>query len=157
NGAWWFAREGARAVPPWHHARALVGATAACLIATCLTPFGLRGAAFPSLLLGRLLPTDDNVFSRSVAENVPPFVLERWSGGEFWHLKWFIALFAVTTLLAGRRLLLSHALLLVGFLGLALLANRNVLLFYWMAAPLAAFHAAPRLRVAAARFRAPGI
>ena len=156
SGARWFAREGARSARPWQHARALVGATAACLVATCLTPFGLRGAAFPSLLLGRLLPTDHNVFSRSVAENVPPFVLERWSGGEFWHLKWFIFLFAATTLLAGRRLLLSHALLLVGFLGLALLANRNVLLFYWMAAPLAALHAAPRLRVAAARFRTSG-
>jgi hypothetical protein len=157
NGAWWFASEGARGVPVWQHARALVGATAACLLATCLTPFGLRGAAFPSLLLGRLLPTADNVFSRSVAENVPPFVLERWYGGEFWHLKWFIALFAVTTLLAGRRLLLSHTLLLGGFLGLALLANRNVLLLYWMAAPLAAIHAAPRLRAFAGRFRAPGI
>jgi hypothetical protein len=157
GGAWWFAREGARAVPAWQHARALIGVTAACLVATCLTPFALRGAALPSLLLGRLLPTDDNVFSRNVAENVPPFVLEGWSGGEFWHLKWFIALFAVTTLLAGRRLRLSHALLLVGFLGLALVANRNMLLFYWMAAPLAALHAAPRLRVAAARFRTSGM
>jgi hypothetical protein len=156
NGAWWFPREGARSISPWRHARALGAATAACLVATCLTPFGFRGAAFPSLLFGRLLPTEHNVFSRSVAENVPPFVLERWSGGEFWHLKWFLLLFAVTTLLAGRRLLLSHLLLLAGFLGLALLANRNVLLLYWMAAPIAALQAAPRLRVAIARFRASG-
>jgi len=151
--AWWFAREQAPNISPWRHAGALAGATVACLLATCLTPFGLRGAAFPSLLLGRLLPSEHNVFSRSVAENVPPFVLERWSGGEFWHLKWFLLLFAFTTLLAGRRLLLSHALVLVGFVGLALLANRNVLLLYWMAAPIAALHAAPRLRVLAARVR----
>jgi hypothetical protein len=156
DGVWWFAREAPRGSQPWRHARVLVTATAACLAATCLTPFGLRGAAFPSLLLGRLLPTEHNVFSRSVAENVPPFVLERWSGGEFWHLKWFLLLFGVTTLLAGRRLLFSHLLLLAGFAGLALLANRNVLLLYWMAAPIAALYAAPRLRVAAARFRSSG-
>jgi hypothetical protein len=65
-------------------------------------------------------------------------------------------LFALTALLAGRRLLLSHVLLLAGFLGLALMANRNVLLFYWLAAPIGALQAAPRLRVLFVRFRRSG-
>src|SRR5205085_5446922 len=41
---------------------------------------------------------------------------------------------------------LSHALLLLGFAGLALMSNRNVLLLYWVGAPVFAIHVAPALR-----------
>ena len=58
-------------------------------------PFGLLGLALPAKLLGRLVPGSHNVYAHSVAENVPPFLLERWSHGEFWHLKWFLGLLAV--------------------------------------------------------------
>jgi hypothetical protein len=57
-----------------------------------------------------------------------------------------LALLALSVLLAGRRLLLSHAVLLLGFAGLALMSNRNVLLLYWMGAPLVATYLAPPLR-----------
>jgi hypothetical protein len=48
--------------------------------------------------------------------------------------------------LRARRLPLSHLLITAGFVGLALLGNRNVLLLYFIAAPLCALHLSPSLR-----------
>lgn len=157
--AWLFAAEGNGAVPsPATRARSLLATFGACLLATCATPFGLRGAALPAVLLGRLLPGQQQVFAQQVAENLPPFELERVSGGEFWHFKWSLALLALSVLAAGRRLRLSHALLLLGFVGLALLTNRNVLLLYWVGAPIFAVNLAPTLRrLVTSRFRRPGL
>jgi hypothetical protein len=141
---WPFEREagsGALQRFPW-----LVLAVAACAAASLATPFGWRGAALSMALFERIVPGQQNVYSQSIAENVPPFLLERWSGGEFWHLAWAFALLGVALLAGGRRLRLSHALLLLGFGGLGLLANRNVLLFYWIAAPIAALHLAGAAR-----------
>lgn len=149
--AWPFAREGrGQGLADWARTRQLLVTLACCLVAMCVTPFGLRGAALPGILLGRLLPGDGQIFAQQVAENVPPFELERLSGGEFWHFKWCLVLLGLSVLLAGRRLLLSHALLLLGFGGLAVLSNRNVLLLYWVGAPLFAFNLAPALRRLAA-------
>jgi hypothetical protein len=156
--AWPFAREQRAAPRPWMRARGLVAATTGCLVALCATPFGLRGATLPAVLLGRLLPGEHQVFAQQVAENLPPFELERLSGGEFWHFKWSLLLLAVSVVAAGRRLRLSHALLLLGFGGLALMSNRNVLLFYWVGAPICAINVAPVLRrLAASTFRGPGL
>ena len=155
--AWPFAPEASKTLTPWIRARGLVAATTACLLALCATPFGLRGATLPAVLLGRLLPGDHQVFAQQVAENLPPFELERLSGGEFWHFKWSLLLLAASVAVAGRRLRLSHALLLLGFGGLALMSNRNVLLFYWVGAPICAINVAPALRrLAVSRFRASG-
>jgi hypothetical protein len=145
--SWWpFAREaGSDAARRFQR---LMLAGAACAAASLATPFGWRGVALSTALFERLVPGQENVYAHSVAENVPPFLFERWSGGELWHLEWAFALLGVALLAAGRRLRLSHALSILGFGGLALLANRNVLLFYWIAAPIAALH----LGVAARRF-----
>ncbi|MEO6603649.1 MAG: hypothetical protein ABIQ16_27445 [Polyangiaceae bacterium] len=124
----------------------LVGCAAAC----CLTPFGLAGVTLPAKLLARLVPGGENVFARSVAENVPPYLLEHWSG-EFWHLKWCFALLAVAVWSGGRRVQLAHVLLLGGLSTLALMSNRNVLLLYWLGAPIAAFYLAPVIRVVVSR------
>ncbi len=150
--AWPFAREGSGVLLPWRRARLLLAALGGCILATFVSPFGWRGATLPALLLGRLLPGEHNVFSHQVVENLPPFVLERMSG-EFWHFKWFLMLFALAALFGGRRLLLSHALVLLGFAGLALISNRNALLLYWIGAPIAAINLAPRLRHFLARQR----
>jgi tetratricopeptide (TPR) repeat protein len=128
-----------------------------CLAGSCATPFGLRALALPVELLTRLVPNQGNPFAL-VAENVPPFLLERSSPAEFWHLKWFIGLVALSFLASARRTLLSHLVLVLGFTGLALMANRNVLLFYWMATPIAAMNAAPLVRrtlLSLRRYRAP--
>jgi hypothetical protein len=135
---WPFAREprsGAARRFSW-----LVLAVAACAAASLATPFGWRGVALSTALFERIVPGQHNVYAQSVAENVPPFLFERGSGGELWHLEWAFALLGLALLAGGQRLRLSHALLLLGFGGLGLLANRNVLLFYWVAAPIAALH-----------------
>jgi tetratricopeptide (TPR) repeat protein len=156
--AWPFAREERGTTAPWTRARVLAAATTGCLLALCVTPFGLRGAALPAILLGRLLPGEHQLFAQQVAENLPPFELERLSGGEFWHFKWSLLLIAVSVVAAGRHLRLSHALLLLGFGALALMSNRNVLLLYWVGAPICAINLAPALwRVAVSRFRMPGL
>jgi hypothetical protein len=141
---WPFARE-ARASSE-RRVKQLALAFAACVAALAVTPFGASGLWLPATLFGRLVPGEHNVYAHTVAENVPPFLLERWSGGEFWHLKWFFAILAVSLVVGGRRLRLSHALLLSGFAVLALLSNRNVLLLYWVATPIAALHFAPAAR-----------
>ena len=142
---WPFAREASPGVDEARHFRVLAATSVGCFVAAAATPFGFGGALLPTRLLARLLPGASNVFAHSVAENVPPFVLERWSG-EFWHLKWAFAVLALAVLAGGRSVRFSHALVLSAFAVLALMSNRNVLLFYWLAAPIAAMYAAPALR-----------
>jgi hypothetical protein len=151
--SWPFAREasssGARRV------KQLSLALAACIAALAVTPFGAAGLWLPATLFGRLVPGEHNVYAHTVAENVPPFLLEQWSG-EFWHLKWFFALLGVSLVAGGRRLRLSQALLLGGFTVLGLLGNRNVLLLYWVATPIAAVQLAPAARRLSRALRAHG-
>lgn len=118
--------------------RALAVTFALCILASFVTPFGLDGARLPLRLFMRLVPGAGNVFSAGVAENVPPFILERTAPGEVSHFRWVLVGLAAMLVLARPRLPLPHALLLAAFAGLALLANRNVLLFYWVAAPILA-------------------
>jgi hypothetical protein len=109
-----------------------------CLVAGLVTPYGLAGARLPLRLFLRLVPGTANVFSAAVAENVPPFLLERTAPeqvGPFW---WVLGGMALTLVLARSRLRLAHGLVLAAFAGLALMANRNVLLLYWVAAPILA-------------------
>lgn len=128
---------------PW---RPLLLAALGCIVASFFTPFGWRGLSLSGALFERLLPGEHNVYAHTIAENVPSFLLERTSGGELWHLKWYCLALGLALLAGGRRLRLGHALLLGGFGALALLSNRNVLLFYWVSAPIAAVQLAPALR-----------
>lgn len=138
--AWPFGPEGTRRshASAWQRTRALSLTLLGCSGALWVTPFGVEGAALPAKLLARLLPGEDAVFARQVAENQSPFVLEGVTGGEMWHFKWALLALGVSVLLAGRRLRLSHALILLGLGALAVLSNRNVLLFYWLGAPILA-------------------
>jgi hypothetical protein len=150
---WPFAREARAGADRRFHW--LMLALAACGAASLATPFGWRGVALSTTLFERIMPGQHNVYAQSVAENVPPFLFERWSGGELWHLECAFALLGLALLAGGQRLHLSHALLLLGFGGLALIANRNVLLFYWVAAPIAALHLAGGARRLARRVGSP--
>jgi tetratricopeptide (TPR) repeat protein len=141
--------------PLWRPFRALSLTLVGCLLGMVCTPFGLRGLALPARLAERLIPGAHNVYAYSIAENVPPFVLERWSG-EFWHLKWFFAALALALLCGARRLRPSHLLLVGEFSVLAVLSNRNVLLLYWIATPIAALYLAPVLRAWFSRYRSYG-
>jgi tetratricopeptide (TPR) repeat protein len=139
-----FARESLRRRR--EHLGVLLVVLAVTLLAACATPYGLHGLGLPLALFSRLLPHAANPY-QAVAENVPPWLQEQ-SSGQFWQLRWLLVLLAGACAIAARRrrLLLSHALLLAGFLGLALLSNRNQLLLYVMASPVVALqlHAALR-------------
>ena len=124
------------------HCRALSLTWLLCLLGSLATPYGWRAVALPIELLLRLTPRADNPY-QSVAENLPPFLLARFSPEQFWHLPWFLGLLALSFVLAKRRSRLSHLLVLAGCLGLGLISNRNVLLLYWMATPIAALQLAP--------------
>jgi tetratricopeptide (TPR) repeat protein len=140
-----FAREGGSREKALRRAKELGVATALSLVASFVTPFGGAALALPMRLLARITPGHANVFSASVAENVPPFVLERSSPAEIWHFKWFLALLAVGLLLAARRLRLAHLFMLGGLVVLSLMGNRNVALLYWLAPAIVATALAPGL------------
>jgi hypothetical protein len=111
---------------------------ALCSLATLATPHGVQGLVLPVRLLARITPSHGNVFSSAVAENIPPFVLERTAPELVWHFRWVLGLLAAFFALLRPQFRLAHLAVLLAFLGLALLANRNLPLFYWVAAPLVA-------------------
>jgi hypothetical protein len=116
-----------------------------CVAGSLATPYGLRALRLPIALLLRLVPHAHNPY-QNVAENLPPFLLERFSAEQVWHLKWFLGLLALGVLCSAGRMLLSHLLMLLGMVGLALLSHRNVLLLYWLASPIVALQLAPAAR-----------
>jgi hypothetical protein len=116
----------------------LAATLALCLLAGLITPYGLAGARLPLRLFLRLVPGTANVFSAAVAENVPPFLLERTAPEQVGPFRWVLGGMGLTLVLARSRLRLAHGLILAAFAGLALMANRNVLLLYWVAAPILA-------------------
>jgi len=137
-----------------HRGRALAVTLALCIVACCATPYGLRSAWLPLELFGRLLPGHGNVYAANVVENAPP--LAHSMAAPVWHLKWFFAFLVVSFALAGRRVVLAHALLAAALVFLALLGNRNVLLLYWIATPIAVMNSwrgAQRLTALARRRR----
>ena len=142
---WPFASEEASSLRP------LAIALGLCVLASFVTPYGLDAVALPLRLLGRITQGRGNVFGSEVAENIPPFVLERTAPELVWHLKWVLALLAAVIALVRPRFHLAHLLAIAAFLGLALMANRNLPLFYWVAAPIAAIALAPGLRLLASR------
>jgi len=146
---WPFASEEASSIRP------IALALGLCVLASFVTPYGLDAVVLPLRLLGRITQGRGNVFGSEVAENIPPFVLERTAPELVWHFKWVLGCLAAAIALVRPRFHLAHLLAIVAFLGLALVANRNLPLFYWVAAPvvaiaiapgLLAWRAAPRLR-----------
>src|ERR1017187_6675406 len=137
---WPFAREEPSSVRP------LALLLALCVLASFVTPYGFDAARLPLRLLARITPGHANIFSTAVAENIPPFVLARTAPELVWHLKWVLLSLALSIALLRPRFNLAHLLAFVAFLALALMANRNLPIFYWMAAPLVAIALAPSLR-----------
>ncbi len=119
-------------------------ALAGCVLASFATPYGLDAVRLPARLLFRIDPTGDNVFSANIAENIPPFVLERTSPEMTGHLRGVLLGLAGALLIVRPRVVAAHALVLAGFTALALMANRNVPLLYWVLAPIGAITLAPR-------------
>jgi hypothetical protein len=93
--------------PPW---RPLALALLGCVAAAFASPFGAAAALLPWKLLLRITPAGANVFASEVAENIPPFVLERTAPEQIGHFKWYLAALALSFALARGRLLLSRLL-----------------------------------------------
>ncbi|MES1207328.1 MAG: hypothetical protein ABUS79_15430, partial [Pseudomonadota bacterium] len=141
------------ATPDRAVARPLALTLAACLVVSFATPYGLAAVSLPARLLGRITPRGTNIFSTAVAENIPPLVLGRTSPEMTAHLRAVLIVLAAALALVRPPLPLAHVLALTGFGVLALMANRNVLLFYWMLAPVAAIGLAPAAARRLARLR----
>jgi hypothetical protein len=140
-----FAPEAPAATDARRRARLLMTACGLCLAACVATPYGFTGATLPFRLLLRLAPTAENVYAANVVENVPPWVLARSAPGQLAPLLAFLMAAAAAVLFA-RRLRLAHVLVLVGLAALALAANRNVLLLYWLGTPIIVMVGTPALR-----------
>jgi len=142
---------GASPAPSSASWRALGWTLLLCALASLVTPYGVSAALLPAELLARILPHRGNLFSAAIAENVPPFVLERTAPEQAAYFKWTLLGLGAALALVRPRVYVAHALILLGFGALALMANRNVLLFYWVAAAIAAIALVP---AAADRWRA---
>jgi hypothetical protein len=140
-----FAAEQAPGVDGARAARALLGALALCVAACFATPYGVRAVVLPFSLLARFWPSPTNVYSTNVAENVPPWALDRAASASFGHVGLLLATIALA-LAAAPRLALSRLAIVGALATLALVGNRNVLLCAWLATPLAAVAVTPRLR-----------
>jgi hypothetical protein len=136
---WPFAREEPSSI------RLLVLMLALCVLASFATPYGIDGVLLPLRLLARITPASANIFSSAVAENIPPFVLRRTAPELVWHFAWVLVSLAVVLALLRPRFHLAHLLAFGAFLTLALMANRNMVLFYWIGAPLVAIALGPGL------------
>ena len=126
--------------------RPLALALALCLLAGLVTPYGLDAALLPLRLLRRITPGEANIFSTAVAENIPPFLLEHSAPELIGHFRWVLVGLAAAIAIVRPRLHVAHLFVLVAFVGLALMATRNVPLLYWVAAPVAAIALAPGMR-----------
>jgi tetratricopeptide (TPR) repeat protein len=141
-----FASESGSAERDQQRAQSLWWTAGLSLLASLATPYGIAALELPFRLLARLSPASTNAFSANIAENVSPFALGEDVAEQFFHVKWFLLLAAVSLLLPPRRFHASHVFLLLGFVSLALVANRNVLLLYWLGMPLLVLKLAPFLR-----------
>jgi hypothetical protein len=120
--------------------RWLLACLAGCLLACLLTPYGLGAPRLAWQLLLRLVPGVTNVYSVNIAENVPPWSLGSAAREQFWHLPWFLAFLAVSFVIGRRRLVVSHCFIAAALVVLAIIANRNILLLYWLGTPIAAIN-----------------
>ena len=126
-----------RPAPPRRTWLGLAALVPVLVLASAATPYGLQGLRLPFLLLGRIDAVAGQVFSRQVSENVAPWLLERTAPGVLSAFKWLAAL-TFLSFLPARRLALERLCLATGVFALALMANRNVLLFLWVAGPIVA-------------------
>ena len=114
--------------------RPLIWTLIAVLAVSLITPYGWHGFVLPFKLLGRIDSLGVDVFTYNISENIPPWVLERSAPYSVAHLKWVAAASFGSFLLVLRRVSVARFLLLSATFVLALMAYRNVLLFYWVAA-----------------------
>lgn len=105
-------------------------------LASLLTPFGIEGIVLPFKLLFRIGTAAGSLFSYNVSENVSPWLLERTGSGTISMFSWVLGATLGSFLLNVKQISASRLFLLFAILLPALMANRNLLLFYWVAGPV---------------------
>jgi hypothetical protein len=126
------------AKPPRRLLMGLAALVPLLVLCSVITPYGWHGLRLPFVLFGRIDAVTGQVFSREVSENIAPWLLER--TGQLSSFKWLAAFTFVSFLPLLLRGVADLPKLCVAtlFFVLALLANRNVLLFLWVAGPIVA-------------------
>lgn len=115
------------------------------LAASLATPYGVEGLLLPGKLFLRIDPAAANLFGRNVSENLPSWLLARSGAGPAAWFPWVLGATLGSFLLSPRRLSLGRLLLLGALLVPALMANRNLLLLFWVSGPLLLANAAMAL------------
>ena len=142
---------GAANVPPLPDGRLSGGGNARlfvmlsiALLAACLVnPYGIKSFAFAARLLGCIVPSPANVYSSGISENVPLFSTLGTPGARYGVLTLLVTCTVAFSFLAGPRAVRSaHAVLAFMFLCLAIMAERNVILYFFVCAPIFSYNLA---------------
>jgi tetratricopeptide (TPR) repeat protein len=153
----WLARQVSRParVPSRRVLLGLAALLPVMVLSSAITPYGFHGLRLPLVLFGRIDAVAGQVFSREVSENIAPWLLERATPGELSAFKWLAAFTFLSFLPAFARgfAALPKLCFVTLFFVLALLANRNILLFLWIAGPILAENLAVLVPAAFARDR----
>jgi hypothetical protein len=114
------------------------------VLASAATPYGFQGLRIPFVLFFRIDALAGRIFSREVIENVAPWVLARAESSQLAGFPWLAAATFLSFLpTLSRGFSLARLAVCTLFFGLALSANRNVLLFLWLAGPIVLANLAP--------------
>lgn len=111
---------------PWFLFIAVLVLSVSCMV----NPYGLDGVLLPLKLFGRIDPALKNIYAYNISENLPFFSLR---GQEIHYLYSMIATTAITLilfLLNYRKFNWSQLLLFFVFCYLAVIAKRNILLYF---------------------------
>ncbi len=106
------------------------------LLSAFINPYRWRGVLFPLTLLGRIEPSTANLFSENISENVPLFSLFSTEPRMVMAVVFAMVLGVLSFGMTAKRVRIAHLLLFLGFGYLAVSAKRNVLLFFWISAPV---------------------
>jgi hypothetical protein len=110
-------------------------------ISGIITPYGIKGLLFPLRLFLQITPSQSNQYSNLIAENTP--LLKMIGTDQVFYVLVFTLLcaFALFSFLVSREKIRSwHLYLFASFTVLALMAQRNLILFLFATIPLISFN-----------------
>lgn len=124
---------------PWSNASVCSLVLFFCCLSCCATPYGLDGLMLPFKLFGRISPVAQNIYSLNISENVPLMSLTGFEAG--YRTVVIVTAVAASMLfvLNRKRTRVAHILLFSGFLVLAFIAVRNVLLYFMVIVPVISY------------------
>lgn len=111
------------------------------IICSCLlNTYGWHGLLFPFKLLGRIDPSQANIYARNISENMPLFKL---TGKDIYYVYAVIGatvIVLLSFLINIRSLRWSHILLFGIFFSLTVMAKRNIILYFTVIPPIIGYN-----------------